>query len=376
MKKIIFIIPSLEEGGAERVMSILVNHLDANLDVGLVLFTRKGKYLEKIPSRVRIFDLQKRNAWSFPQLVLKLASIVRREKPDTVVSFLEYANIVTLISRFFVMNSRIRWIISERSLPSQALAGQRNGKLKSILHRLLDRKADAIITMSSQTADEMIRHYHVDPKKIEVIPNPVEIDTLRELSQAPIDHPWFNESVPILISIGRLVEDKGYPFLIEALSQLIQKTPARLMILGQGPMKPELEDQIRRLGLTEYVWMPGFISNPYPYLRQATLFILPSLWEGLPNALLEAMSLGKPIIATLCNQSVEQLIRPGENGMLVPPGDVQSLKEAIVCLLRNPELRKDFGRINRDKMSAFDADRIVKEFEELFDSLHLKKEKV
>jgi glycosyltransferase involved in cell wall biosynthesis len=368
MKKLLFVIPSLAEGGAERVMSILLSHLSKeNVSLNLVLFNRTGRYMDNLPPSVKIFDLKKKNARSFPRLVSQLAAIVRSERPDTVVSFLEYANIVTLFARFLVPDSRIRWIISERSLPSRDLAGQRKGKLKFHLHRFLDPKADKVITMSPQTAGEMIQNYRVAPEKIEVIPNPVEIDRLRQLAQEAVDHPWLNEPIPVLLAMGRLTRAKGFPVLLEAFARVLAHTPARLMILGQGPMKTELEDQIRQLKITDHVWMPGFLANPYPYLSRATLFVLSSLWEGLPNALLEAMALGKPVIATTCNDSINQLIHDGINGIVIPPGDVPSLAKAIRTLLTDAEQRERFARENTNRIRPYDVNLILQQFKNAFE---------
>jgi glycosyltransferase involved in cell wall biosynthesis len=367
MKKLLFVIPSMAEGGAERVMSILLNQLNhENTSLNLVLFNKTGTYLNKIPASVKVFDLDKKNAWSFPRLITQLAGIIRSERPDCVVSFLEYANIVTLLARYLVRDTRIRWIISERSLPSRDLAGQRKGKLKFYLHRLLDPQADKIITMSSQTADEMIRHYHVAPEKTEVIPNPVEIDRLRTLAQEPADHPWFHETIPVLLAMGRLTRAKGFPVLIEAFARVHSQVPARLMILGDGSMRAELYDQITRLGLADHVWMPGFIANPYPYLSQANIFVLSSLWEGMPNALLEAMALEKPVITTSCNESVNQLIIPGQNGIVIPPNDAIALAESIQTLLADKELQNRFAKRNKDQIRAYDVIPILQQFEKAF----------
>jgi glycosyltransferase involved in cell wall biosynthesis len=367
MKKLLFVIPTLAEGGAEKVMTILLNHLkDEKASLTLVLFNKTGIYLDKIPTTVKVIDLKKKNAYSFPRLVAQLASIIRTERADVVISFLEYANLVTLLARFIVCDSHIRWIISERSLPSRDLAGQRKRKLKYYLHRFLDKRADNIITMSPQTREEMIQDYCVSPEKVEVIPNPVEIEKLRELAQTPPCHPWFQETVPVLVAMGRLTQAKGYPILINAFSRVVARTPARLMILGQGEMKAELDEQVQRLGLKEHVWMPGFIANPYPYLNQATLFILASLWEGLPNALLEAMALGKPVIATSCNDSVNQLIHSGQNGILIPPEDVRALEESILTLLADTQQQDQFAKENIRQIKSYDVNLIIQQFERAF----------
>jgi len=367
MKKIFFILPSLSEGGAEKIVTILLNCLDQKtFCLSLVLFEKKGKLLDKVPSGVNIYDLKKKNRFSFFNLIFKLSKIIKKEKPDVVVSFLEYANLITLSSKKLCKSKKTYWIISERSLPSLSFRNMRFYRIRKFMHNWLDKEADLIIVNSQGTKEELIGNFHISGEKVKIIPNPVEIKKIEKLSGELPRHPWFNEKIPILVSVGRLSKPKGFPYLLEAFSLTLKEVKCRLMILGDGEMKMKLEKIINDLNIKNSVSFLGFVENPYPYVRKANIFILSSLWEGLPNALLEAMALGKPIIVTRCSKQIEKIIENGKSGILVSPGNSKALKNAIVKLLGDKELQKKIGEEAKNKVFSFSADRITKEYESVF----------
>ena len=363
-KKVFFIISSLAEGGAEKVISILLGHLSrTEFCYSLLLFEKTGYYLKQIPPDIRIYDLEKKKKFSFLKLLFKVAKIVKKEKPNVVISFLGYTNLVCLLARKLVFQNQSKWVISERSLPSAALRGQRMYFLKLILHKLLARSADLVIVNSEGTKEELIENFGVKDKKIKIIPNPVEIEKIQLHCKKIPSHVWYSENVPILISVGRLSKPKGYPCLLTAFSEVLKEIECRLIILGEGEMRDELEILINRLAIKKNVNLLGFISNPYPYIAHSDIFVLPSLWEGQPNALLEAMALGKPVIATNCSKAVEEIIKNGENGFLISPNDISALKNTICRVLKNKSLQVRLGEENKDRIQKFDVSHIVQEYE-------------
>lgn len=369
-KRVFFIIPSLAEGGAEKVISILLRHLSQRkFCCSLLLFEKTGNYLKEIPPDVRIYDLKKKNRLSFFKLVLKMAEIVKKEKPNVVISFLEYTNLVCLLARRLVFQNQTKWVISERSLPAAALCSQRMYFLKAKLHNLLDRSADLVIVNSESTREELIKNFGVKEEKIKTISNPVEIEKIQLHCKKIPSHVWYSENIPILISVGRLSKPKGYPYLLTAFSEVLKEIECRLIILGEGEIRDELEILINRLGIKKNVNLLGFISNPYPYIAHSDIFVLPSLWEGLPNALLEAMALGKPVIATNCSKAVEEIIKNEENGFLVPPHDIFALKNTICRLLKNKSLQAKLGEENKDRIQKFDVSHIVQEYENVLSNV-------
>jgi len=370
MKKIFFVIPSLVAGGAEKVVSIILNYLDRKKFLpNLVLFEKKGELLDTIPSDVKIYDLCKKSRYSFLKLIFKLSEIVEKEKPDIVISFLEYANIVSLLAKRLVKNKNVKWIISERSLPSKAFSNMRLSKIKFLLHRILDKTADLIIVNSPQTKEELVNKFCVPPEKIVVIFNPVEIEKIYKLAK---DNDFENliktKDKPVFISVGRLSKPKGYQFLLRAFAEVVKNFECKLIILGEGEERQQIEKLIKELKIENYVVLKGFVSNPYPYIAYSDIFVLSSLWEGLPNALIEAIVLGKPVIATRCNKVIEEIIEDGKNGLLVTPGNIEELKNAMIKLLQDKQLREKFAEEEKNKeiVSLFDCKFVVKKYEEWF----------
>jgi glycosyltransferase involved in cell wall biosynthesis len=372
MKKIFFVIPSLAGGGAEKVISIILNHLDRQKFLPyLILFEKKGEFLDNVPSDVKIYNLKKKNRYSFLKLVFRLAGFINKEKPDIVVSFLEYANIVSLLAEKLVKNKNIKWIISERNLPSAEFSNMRLAKIKILLHRILDKTADLVIVNSSQTKEELVNKFCVPSEKIVVIFNPVEIEKIYMLSKERIPNNLKKDNGEIiLISVGRLSKQKGYQFLLKAFAEVVKNFKCKLIILGEGEERTEIERLIKELKIENYVILKGFVQNPYPYIANSDIFVLSSLWEGLPNALIEAMVLSKPVIATRCNKVIEEIIEDSKNGLLVPPGDVESLKNAIIKLIREKELRIKFSEANKKLSYIFDYKFVVKKYEEEFLKKH------
>jgi glycosyltransferase involved in cell wall biosynthesis len=372
MKKIFFVIPSLAGGGAEKVISIILNHLDRQkFLLYLILFEKKGEFLNNVPLDVKIYNLEKKNRYSFLKLIFRLAGLINKEEPDIVVSFLEYANIVSLLAKKFVKDKNVRWIISERNLPSAEFSNMRFSKIKILLHRTLDRTADLVIVNSSQTKEEMVNKFCVHSDKIVVIFNPVEIEKIYTMSKERIpDNLKTDNDEIILISVGRLSKQKGYQFLLKAFAEVVKNFKCKLIILGEGEERAEIERLIKELKIENYVILKGFVQNPYPYIANSDIFVLSSLWEGLPNALIEAMVLGKPVISTRCNKVIEEIIEDSKNGLLVPPGDVDSLKNAIIKLIREKELRIKFSEANKKLSYIFDYKFVVKKYEEEFLKKH------
>jgi len=131
------------------------------------------------------------------------------------------------------------------------------------------------------------------------------------------------------LSIGRLTKAKNYSTLIEAFAKVRQQRDVRLAILGNGEERPSLEGLVRRLGLENDVWLPGFVDPPYPYLARASVFVQSSIWEGFPTVIVEALAFGVPVVSTDCPSGPREILENGRFGELVPVGDVEALADAI-----------------------------------------------
>jgi glycosyltransferase involved in cell wall biosynthesis len=169
------------------------------------------------------------------------------------------------------------------------------------------------------------------PTSVVVLNNPVVTPEVVRMRAEPVEHPWLGERrVPTLVAVGRLIPQKDFATLLEAFALVRRQREARLVVLGEGPLRPELEDLAERLGVSGDVSMPGFVANPYPSMAAADAFVLSSRWEGSPGVLIEAMSCGTPVVATDCPSGPRQILQDGRHGRLVPVGEPRAMADALL----------------------------------------------
>jgi glycosyltransferase involved in cell wall biosynthesis len=177
----------------------------------------------------------------------------------------------------------------------------------------------------------------IDPERIAVVRNPVITPRLQELAQRAPAHPWLEAARdPVILGAGRLTVQKDFATLIRAFARLREKRPCKLIILGEGRQRAKLQALAAELGIAEAVDLPGFSDNPYACMARASLFVLSSRWEGSPNVLTEAMSLGTPVVSTDCPSGPREILADGRYGPLVPVGDWQALATAMQQVLDAP----------------------------------------
>jgi glycosyltransferase involved in cell wall biosynthesis len=188
-----------------------------------------------------------------------------------------------------------------------------------------------------------------------------------------VDHPWFDDGQPasptIIIGIGRLSDQKGFTFLIRAFRDLVRRRPAKLVIIGEGDKRQDLEALIRSLGLDRDVALLGRQANPYKYLARASVFVLSSMGEALPTVLLEAMALGVPIVSTRCPCGPEELLENGKYGVLVPVADETALAEGILKVLEGSALRRGFAETGQARAETFRLRPMVEAYERCMEAL-------
>ena len=328
-------VPSLRGGGAERVMVTLANAFaERGVKVDLVLAKAEGAYRDQVSELVRVIDLDcRRVALSLPRLVRYL----RREQPQAMLSAMSHANVIAIFARWLARSS-MRLVVSAHTTPSQSKPRYARGRLVPMLTRKTYPFADAIVAVSQGVADDLVQTIHLDPCKIEVIYNPVVDDSIPAKAAEPLNHPWFADgSPPVILGVGRLTEAKDFQTLIRAFALVRAKRVARLMILGEGEQREELEALVDDLGLREDVEMPGFVSNPFAYMRRAAVFVLSSRWEGFGNVLVEAMACGTPVVSTDCPNGPREILNGGKLGWLVSIGEPKELAAAIVEALNTSQ---------------------------------------
>jgi glycosyltransferase involved in cell wall biosynthesis len=200
--------------------------------------------------------------------------------------------------------------------------------------------ADAVVAVSGGVADDLSRTIRLARDRIRVIYNPVLTREMLEMSHDEVEYPWIGAGKPVILAVGRLVEQKDFPTLVRAFAKVRRDRDAYLVILGEGEERAHIEQIARELGLQESVFMPGFVSNPYACMRQATILALPSRWEGFGNVVVEAMACGTPVVASDCRSGPAEILEDGKWGELFPVGDSNAMAAAILRVLdgRRPDV--------------------------------------
>ncbi len=366
-RKVVFVIPTLSEGGAQRVMIQILHCIDrSRFELHLALFQKVGVFLNDVPPDVTLHPLVPGKYYFIFRWLLyfKYKKYVSRLNPDVVMSFMWYPNFIVLLEKCFGQHKH-RVIVSERTTLAFTYEGRIVQWIRKQIIRYLYPKAEMVLALTHQMQQELLIASLMQSDKVRVIHNPIDIQALKKLSEESVKFGELDSSLPFIISVGRLTIEKGYHYLINAFSQVVGLHPSYLIILGEGPERSDLERLIRQLGLQGKVYIPGFEKNPYKYLARSTLFVLSSIYEGFPNVLIEAMALSLPCIATRCPTGPEEIITDGENGLLVLPTDEKALAGAIMRLLNDPALRKQIGEAGRMRAEDFRVKKIVKEYEDL-----------
>lgn len=338
---IAFFLRYLGGGGAERVMLNLARgFVQQGIKVDLVLGKVWGDHLQKVPPEVRVVDLA---AEGLLATTLALVNYLRQEQPTALLSALHYANEIALWAKRLARVST-RVVVTEHNTFSEAI--KRTSKIRKRLLPFFVQRfypwADAIVAVSQGAAKDLAHSTGLPLESIQTIYNPVITPELLEKAKEAIDHPWFAPGEPpVILGVGKLEAQKDFPTLIRAFSEVRQVRPARLMILGWGPDRPQLETLIKELGLQEDVSLFGYVDNPYPYMVKASVFVLSSAWEGLPTVLIEAMAVGTPVVSTNCPSGAAEILGDGKYGLLTPVGDSQALAKAILEVLNAKQTKVD-----------------------------------
>jgi glycosyltransferase involved in cell wall biosynthesis len=365
-----FLLTGLVGGGAERSMLSIIEALDrTRFEPVLILFEERIEHAP--PTGVPIIVLDRRG-WSglgrMASRVFQLARVIRRARLDLVVSFLVGSNIVSIAAARL---AGVPVVVGERSAPrivlSRANRQLRAARLWAMLVRRLYPRASAIVTNTQGAKAELTSHFGATLDRIVVIPNAVDLERIRALATEPLGDAVQWPDGPVLVHVGRFTYAKDHETLLKAFAMLRAERPVSLVLVGDGEDEGSVRQVCRELGLDHDVVFTGFTRNPYTYLARATLCVLTSRFEGLPNALLEAMALGIPIVSTACQYGPLELLAGGEGGVLAPVGDAPAFAGAVAALLDAPERRRELAAQGLRRVVEFDRRRVASLYEELFE---------
>ena len=324
-------------GGVERVIHHLLQGLAAHdVDVDLLAVVGKKGWLPDIPwPNIRVIDLNvKHTHLALPALIRYL----RKERPDVLMAAKDRAIRIAVLARKF---ARV----------DTRLVGQLHNNISALLDtktplqrwlrcapmRWLFPSVDLIITVSEGVIEDTIKVAGYPRERLVALSSPIVTPDVYRKGAEPIDHAWLNDpSIRVIMGAGRLTKEKDFATLIRAFKIVRQQQDCKLVIIGEGPLRRDLERLVEELDLKEQVSMPGYAANPYAWMKKASIFVLSSAWEGSGNVLIEAMAMGVPAVSTDCPFGPSETLANGKYGILVPVGDPEAMAEAVLDTLSNP----------------------------------------
>ena len=333
---VLMFIPSLEGGGAERVMVELASAFvgrGATVELA-VAGGGAGAYDAEVPDAVRVV------AFGRPRVLAAVPDLVRhlrRRRPRALLSTLEHANVAAVWASRWAPG--VRCVVREANTVSADLGDGLSARALLFAMRGAYRRAAAVVAVSGGVGRSVREALGVPAERVHVIPNPSVTPRVWAGAREPVDHPWFaGGQPPVVLAVGRLAPQKDYPTLLRAFAALRGRRPVRLVVLGEGPERDALERLAGELGVADDVSFHGFVANPFAFMARADAFVLSSAWEGLPNALIQARALGVSVVATDCPSGPREILDGGELGDLVAVGDAEAMATALdAALERGPQ---------------------------------------
>lgn len=384
MKRVGLLVPSLYNGGAERVVSRLTQILSDNYEVYLILF--EDTYMSYPYSGILVnMDIKGNDGKLVTKICLplkrakKLKQIKKENKLDVVISFMNSPNIVNILSNV----ASCGCVVSIRNYSALEMRSGMYDKLMDAVAKSIYKKADCVVPVTNEIADDIIKRYNLSKMNVATVYNPYDLAEIEKQKLQPIEndaHVSFMSGGRCIISVGRNMHQKGFWHLIKAFKRVHDMIPdTRLVIVGRNEMPEQTDRLLEELNLTDVVLLAGYQSNPFAYINHSEIYVLSSLYEGFPNSLVEAMACGKPVVAANCKSGPKEILCQDNwykdvskacqvtYGILTPEmnqeenwaADViekcdEELAKGILKLLNDKELADKFANLSMERASNFD----------------------
>lgn len=353
-------IHSFAGGGAERVFVRLANHFAAQgIGTRLVVNSASGPLRSLLSDDVHLVDLGAPRAH---RAIPRLAGYLRRQQPEVLMSAMTRVNIGALLARR-LSAAQTRIVVSERNQPTSLMRHwpARQRWTSTFLLQRLYPGAEGIAAVTDGVADDLVQMTGIARERITVVHNPAPDESeVRAARDAPPPHAWFEEETPVIVAVGRLVPQKGYATLLEALALARARRPIRLIALGEGPQRAELAALADSLGLADAILFPGFVLNRLDYLAKAALYVLASDTEGFPNALVEALACDTKVVSTDCaGGGARTILANGGEHAITPVGNAPRLADAILEALERSVPPGEMAQFSKRYSIAETADKFL-----------------
>ena len=356
-KRILFLSPSMRPGGAERVVRNIIRYIDKErFSPVLGVLKKEGQLLRELPNSVEIAELGTNRV---RYALMKLVKLINETKPDVILSILGQLNLTTMLIRPLI-SRRIKFIARETNIPSKNIRQSNFPNLFPILYRSLYPRFDRVICQSSDMMYDLAVNFGVPLKKAVVINNPVDVPEINR--RAHENGEFLPQGRFNILAAGKFKYQKGFDLLLRSMHYL-KDDRSHLTILGHGPEMGNLIRFAQHLDIEKQVTFAGSVENPYPYMEQTDVFALSSRFEGFPNVVLEAMSLGKPVVAFQCPGGINEIIKDGINGWKIDVGDTEAFAKA----LQKAEQTQWNSKVIKGQIEKrYSVEKIVSQYEKLF----------
>jgi len=364
-------------GGSQKFTSLIANKLSERNFVSVLtfyeydnLYPLKGKYIslkENLGFFERIINSLKINTIIRP---VRIYNQIKSINPDIIISITDFTNVFTIITKL-LFRIKTPLIISVRSNP--ILKYKNSNQIYNFLIKLLYplKKVNNIVAVSKKIQFILEKNYRIKKNKLKTIYNGINIEKIRKLKEEKIEEykDLFNNNKTKFITVGRLTEVKGHRYLINAFYKTKQEIEnSILLIIGFGPLRDKLEKLIKKKNLEDDIILLGLQENPYKYMAKSDIFVLPSILEGFPNVLLEALACGTPIISTNCESGPYEILDNNRYGFLTKTMDAEDLADKMIFLARNKEAIKKYSKLSLMRAENFNEEKFLNEWLNLIEN--------
>ncbi len=365
-KKFFFVSPNLSAGGAQRQLINIANGFhQKGYDVSVFLFYNEGELLDSLHENIKIFSplriplIRKLKVLWIAYGIICLFKTILVRKPEILYSRHWPKMPIAIIGQIL----KVKTVSGEGNNLEHTLLLKKKSLLFH-LRRICARLSDEVVANSQSLGREVKQVFNLK-SEVKTVYNGVDIETIRKKSQEEQPHKWLDSEIPVIIAVGSLKVQKGFHHLLNALEIVNRTKTVRLIVIGGGEKK-ELLNLSEKLSLNDKIDFIGAVSNPFPYISKADIFVCSSLYEGLSNVILEALVLGKPIISTDHKHGANEIIENQKNGILVPVEDPENMAKGILEILNDDELRKRLTEEAIRRSETFSRDKMILAYEELF----------
>lgn len=368
IKNVVFFIGSLQAGGTEAKLArnflpILKNR--GKINPKLLLLQNRGEFLDILPHDIEKICLNETAGTNIFSVIPKFIRAVAELNADVVVSCMWYPAIISYVAKKYKRMPYTHIVHDTTNMTEYVRHEFVNEKytwLKIHCMKLAYRDADSIIVVSKGEKNDLVKNFGIPENLIRVIYNPMNSESIRKMAEEDVDILFGKNTI---VTVGRLIFSKGHDILLKAFQKVRQYLDCTLLVLGNGGEKEKLVSLSKSLGIYDDVTFLGFHHNPFKYMKRAQVFCTATRYEGLGNAIIEAMVLGLPVIATDCHSGPGETLDNGKYGILIPPEDHRALAEALRKVLTDSSFRASLSALSLQRAKDFDLETSLSQWERI-----------